>query len=158
MHLPPLRNCLHNTFACNSSESMSTSIGMPRMPVAGASPGMQPVPRPEQLSIGERVLIGATPVLTVGSLIGLGYPPYSALLRWRICTYMLTSIQLYAPLVAPGLRRSPNGLVQHTTQKMRRARLRTGRSSRRSSRRKASKDCTRASLPRDSDLLPPHIC
>jgi hypothetical protein len=50
----------------------------------------------EQLSLGERILVGATPLVTVGSLIGLGYPPYAALLRWRICEY--SSLQSYVLL------------------------------------------------------------
>ena len=66
---------------------------MSRMPVVngGGIPPSQLQPQVEQLSLGERVLIGATPIVTVGSLIGLGYPPYSALLRWRICEHMVYS-------------------------------------------------------------------
>lgn len=63
---------------------MASNLSMPRMPVAGSA-GMQAVPQAEQLSLGERILIGATPIITVGALVGLGYPPYSALLRWRVC-------------------------------------------------------------------------
>jgi len=33
----------------------------------------------------ERVLMAATPVVTLVGLVGLGYPPYAALTRWRIC-------------------------------------------------------------------------
>lgn len=67
---------------------MANNIGIPRMPIASSAGGIPPSqmqPQVEQLSLGERLLIGATPIVTVGSLIGLGYPPYSALLRWRIC-------------------------------------------------------------------------
>ena len=35
----------------------------------------------------ERVLMAATPVVTLVGLVGLGYPPYAALTRWRICAY-----------------------------------------------------------------------
>lgn len=59
------------------------------MPIAngGGIPAAQMQAQAEQLTLGERILIGATPIVTVGSLIGLGYPPYAALLRWRICKY-----------------------------------------------------------------------
>lgn len=36
---------------------------------------------PANMSTGERLLVAAIPLVT----LGLGYPPYSALMRWRIC-------------------------------------------------------------------------
>lgn len=37
------------------------------------------------LTIGERLVVVATPVVTLVGLVGLGYPPYAALTRWRVC-------------------------------------------------------------------------
>lgn len=36
------------------------------------------------MSYGERLLVAATPIVTLGALVGLGYPPYAALTRYRV--------------------------------------------------------------------------
>lgn len=53
--------------------------------VTGASAGGAPLyVDPSELTRTERILVAATPIVTLGSIIGLGYPPYAALTRWRI--------------------------------------------------------------------------
>ena len=39
---------------------------------------------PPNLTLSERILVAATPVVTLVGLVGLGYPPYAALTRYRI--------------------------------------------------------------------------
>lgn len=87
----PRHACLHRISALVHIyiKMAATNVGIPRMPITngGGIPAAQMQAQAEQLTLGERILIGATPIVTVGSLIGLGYPPYAALLRWRICRY-----------------------------------------------------------------------
>merc|ERR1711939_1176487 len=54
----------------------------PRFEVA--PPGTPIYVDPSELTRTERFLVAATPIVTLGSIIGLGYPPYAALTRWRV--------------------------------------------------------------------------
>lgn len=67
----------------NARPSTLQGAGVPSLgnrPVSYTSPDAT-----GELTLGERIIVGATPLVTVGALIGLGYPPYAALTRWRIC-------------------------------------------------------------------------
>lgn len=49
-----------------------------------APPGAPVVVDPAELTLTERILVTATPVVTLVGLVGLGYPPYAALTRYRV--------------------------------------------------------------------------
>lgn len=36
------------------------------------------------MTAGERLVVAATPIVTLGALVGLGYPPFAALTRYRV--------------------------------------------------------------------------
>lgn len=49
-----------------------------------APPGAPLVVNPADLSPAKRLVVAASPILTVAALVGLGYPPVAALTRWRV--------------------------------------------------------------------------
>ena len=53
-------------------------------PGSGPASGAPLFIEPPNLTVGERILVAATPVVTLVGLVGLGYPPYAALTRYRV--------------------------------------------------------------------------